>query len=112
MRNTHAIRARSSLVGLLGSRIVAPRSLAAHLLRTARFASFSVQPAKGAIHVRFAVIFHRSCLAAVAGLLIAAPAALAADPVFTEFTGGLAPGFSANTKPDGIGPGPDGNVWM
>src|SRR4051812_39437993 len=99
MHNAHASRARSSLVGLLRSRIVAPT---AHLLRTARFAALSVQPAKGAMHVRFAVIFHRSCLAAVAGLLVAAPAALAADPVFTEFTGGLAPGFSANTKPDGI----------
>ena len=70
------------------------------------------QPAKGAMRVRLAVMFHRSCLVALAGLLIAAPASLAADPVFTEFTGGVAPGFSANTKPDGIGRGPDGNVWM
>ncbi len=67
------------------------------------------------MHVRFAVILHRSCLVALAALLLAAPAtraADAADPVFTEFTGGVAPGFSANTKPDGIGRGPDGNVWM
>src|SRR5689334_10914179 len=64
------------------------------------------------MHVRIAVILHRSCLAVVVGLLIAVPTALAADPVFTEFTGGMAPGFSANTGPDGIGRGPDGNLWV
>ena len=71
-------------------------------------------PAKGAMRVRFDVISYRSCLAGLAGLLLAVPAAAAdfADPVFTEFTGGVAPGFSANGKPAGAALGPDGNVWF
>jgi virginiamycin B lyase len=59
--------------------------------------------------------FSRSALAGVVALMVGAPAAGAADftnPVFTEFTGGVAPGLSADTSPAGVAPGPDGNVWM
>ena len=32
--------------------------------------------------------------------------------VVTEFTGGVTPGFSANSVPEGIAAGPDGNLWF
>ena len=32
--------------------------------------------------------------------------------VVTEFTGGVTPGFSANSFPTGITAGPDGNMWF
>ena len=41
------------------------------------------------MHVRFDLLRHRACLAGITGLLVAAPAASAADPVFTEFAGGV-----------------------
>jgi streptogramin lyase len=41
----------------------------------------------------------------------AAPAA-ALTPTVTEYTGGVAPGFSANAVPWGITTGPDGNLWF
>jgi streptogramin lyase len=50
------------------------------------------------------------------GLLGAAPAQGQApgftNGIFTEFTGGVAPGFSANGGPSGAALGPDGNVWF
>ncbi|MEA2271926.1 MAG: virginiamycin lyase, partial [Solirubrobacteraceae bacterium] len=67
------------------------------------------------MHVRFDLISHRGCLVGLAGLLLAAPSARAGDfesPVFTEFVGGVAPGFSANGRPAGAALGPDGNVWF
>ena len=60
------------------------------------------------MHVRFDLLGHRACLAGIAGLLLAAPAASAADPVFTEFTGGMTP----NSLPSSVALGPDGNLWM
>src|SRR5829696_6160592 len=54
----------------------------------------------------------RALLAALTGLLLVAPPAHAADPIFTEFVGGVAPGLSANGAPAAIAPGPDGNVWV
>ena len=66
------------------------------------------QPAKG----RCACVSQRSPLGLVALAGCSRAGALAADPVFTEFTGGVAPGFSANGGPTGIALGPDGNVWM
>jgi len=41
----------------------------------------------------------------------AAPAA-AITPTVTEFTGGVAPGFTLNAAPEGIVTGPDGNLWF
>ena len=58
--------------------------------------------------MRFDLLGHRACLAGIAGLLLAAPAASAADPVFTEFTGGITP----NSLPSSVVLGPDGNLWM
>jgi sugar lactone lactonase YvrE len=40
------------------------------------------------------------------------PAAAAAAPSVTEFTGGVTAGFSANGQPFGIAAGPDGNLWF
>jgi hypothetical protein len=54
-------------------------------------------------------------LVALAGWIVLAPVARAADfahPVFTELTGGLAAGLSANGAPAAAGLGPDGNVWF
>jgi len=48
---------------------------------------------------------------ATAALAAAAPAA-ALTPTVTEYTGGVAPGFSANAGPYGITSGPDGNLWF
>ncbi len=73
-----------------------------------RFEASLPKPAKGAMHVRFELPGHRACLAGIAGLLLAAPAASAADPVFTEFAGGITP----NSLPSSVAPGPDGNLWM
>jgi virginiamycin B lyase len=58
-------------------------------------------------------------LGAVAGALFAA-ALVAAGPLAAEpvgeitivATGGVTPGFSADTRPLGIATGPDGNVWF
>jgi virginiamycin B lyase len=40
-----------------------------------------------------------------------APAAVA-TPTVTELTGGVTPGFSRDTDPDGIVLGPDGHIWF
>jgi streptogramin lyase len=50
------------------------------------------------------------CVALTAAL--AWPGAAAAEPTVTEFTGGIAPGFSAGGGPSGIVQGPDNNLWF
>jgi hypothetical protein len=38
--------------------------------------------------------------------------ASAATPTVTELTGGVTPGFSSDSNPDGITTGPDGHIWF
>src|SRR4051794_40469590 len=58
------------------------------------------------------------CLALLAALVwwaVPAQVSHAADfahPVFTELTGGLTAGLSANGAPAGAALGPDGNIWF
>jgi streptogramin lyase len=55
----------------------------------------------------------RRCIAvAVLALGAAAAPAAAITPTVTEYTGGVAPGFSVNAAPEGITTGPDGNLWF
>lgn len=54
-------------------------------------------------------------LIALAGWMVVGPASRAADfshPTFTELTGGVAPGLSANGGPASVRVGADGNLWM
>lgn len=54
-------------------------------------------------------------LIALAGWMVVVPASRAADfshPTFTELTGGVAPGLSANGGPASVRVGADGNLWM
>src|SRR3954454_9210076 len=60
------------------------------------------------MRVRLAVL----SVLVLTALALSTPAARAADPVFTEFLGGQAPGFSANAGPEGMALGPGGNRWM
>jgi streptogramin lyase len=52
-------------------------------------------------------------LAAIgAAVLITATPAAALTPTVTEYTGGVAPGFTVNASPESITTGPDGNLWF
>jgi streptogramin lyase len=56
-----------------------------------------------------------AALIALVGWMVVVPACRAADfghPTFTEFTGGVASGFSANGGPASVRLGPDGSLWM
>ena len=97
MRNAHGSPAIHSLVG--------------SLCETYRHGTFP-SPPKGRCTCVSQSTFIARCRLALAGLLVAVPGARAADPVFTEFIGGVTPGLSADGGPAGIALGPDGNVWM
>jgi streptogramin lyase len=66
-----------------------------------------VRAAVGLLGLALTLVAFTSDAASGAGAAVGAP-----TPTVAELTGGVTPGFSANSNPDGITIGPDGHIWF